>query len=266
MRRWLVALALAVVATPDAADARCLTQTRTVTATTKLTSSLPARIGRLPTSLEIDQGVLVVHANGKTTRHVLGRRDGVSWLVTVGSRVMIGFAANRGPADTILAVDHVTGAALWRRSVDSLSAAELAGNLMAIERAGTLDVVDVRDGTTVGTTAIAGQTIQSVSRGGDLYLKTRADLIAIDRATGAVRWRQPTTSFGNVGVTAHAVVDAWVDRDTHRYGIVRLDAMTGRRLDAIDLGATGGWYDRERVEVSSDGPDEVMVSAMFAVA
>ena len=69
-----------------------------------------------------------------------------------------------------------------------------------------------------------------------------------------------------LAATTAAVVHSWVDRETHRFGIVTYDPVTGRRLDSIELGATGGWYDREHVELALDGPREVVVSAMFAVA
>jgi len=145
--------------------------------------------------------------------------------------------------------------------------AALAGDLLAVERAGTLDVIDARTGNTVGTTPISGQGLQSISRaGGDLHVKTRGDLIAIDRRSGAVRWVQPSSSLGNAAVTPGAVIDGWVDRTTHRFGIVSYDPRDGRRLASIDLGATGGWYDRERIELAPDGQDDVLVSALFATA
>jgi outer membrane protein assembly factor BamB len=273
MRRWLVSLALAVVATPVAADAENLrVELASHTITTSTTAPQPCcdpRVSRLPASIEVDLGAVTVTTGARKIRHEIGHADGLSWIVGVGSRVVIGYAQRSGGhADSIVAIDHVTGALAWRRRVDSLFAVELVGNLIAIERAGTLDIVDARSGKTVGTTPLAGQSIQAVCRPGrgDLHLKTHGDLVAIDRTTGAVRWVQPATSIGNAAVTTGAVVDAWVDRTTHRFGIVTYDPSTGRRLDSIDLGATGGWYDFERVELAPDGSREVLVSAMFAVA
>jgi hypothetical protein len=208
MRRWLVALALTVVAThgADADGLTIETQRRTVKSTNLIAATPSARIAQLPASLEL-------------------------------------------PGSVIAAVD-------------------LTDHLIAIERLGTLDIVDRRDGRTVGTTTLTGQGIQTVSRSytGDLHLKTHGDLIAIERDTGRVRWAQRTTSIGNVAAMPDAIVDSWVDRETHRFGIVTYDPVTGRRLDSIELGATGGWYDREHVELAMDGPREVVVSAMFAVA
>jgi hypothetical protein len=81
-----------------------------------------------------------------------------------------------------------------------------------------------------------------------------------------VRWVQPSSALGNAVASPGGgpIIDAWVDREAHRYGLVSLDARTGRRLASIDLGATGGWYERERVEISPDGPHDVLVSALFA--
>ena len=252
--RWLVTLALAVVAMPGAADARpgfrVERSTRTVTTSRALADrTAPPRVARLPASVELDRdAVLVVTDRGLRMRHSLDRAR-VSWIATVGDHVVIGFAARPGGhADSMVAIDHVTGRLAWRRTVDSLAAAELTGELLAVERAGTLDVIDARTGNTVGTTPLAGQGLQAVSRaGGDLHVKTRGDLIAIDRRSGAVRWVQPSSSLGNAAVTPDAVVDAWVDRTSHRFGIVSYDPRDGRRLASIDLGATGGWYDRERI-------------------
>ena len=279
MRRWLVTLALAVVTLPNIADAqgfRVELANRTVTTTTKNLPSrhaCPARVARLPATVELEAGAITITTRKHTFRHALGRRDGgLSWIVGVGSKhVVAGFAAKagaRGTADTVAAFDHTTGRIAWRRTMDSLFAAELVDDLLAIERAGNLDIVDARTGKTLGTTPLRGQSIQSICRPttGDLHLKTNADLVAIDRATGAVRWSQPTSSIGNPTVTpAGNVIDAWVDRTQHRFGLVSYDARTGKQLDKIDLGATGGWYDFEHVTIAPDGTNDVLVSAMFAV-
>ena len=99
-----------------------------------------------------------------------------------------------GQADSIVAIDHTTGRLAWRRTVDSVAAVPLAGELIAVERSGALDVIDARTGGTAGTAPLAGRGLHAVSRGpGDLLVKTRGDLIAIDRRTGAVRWRQPAS-------------------------------------------------------------------------
>ncbi len=273
MRRWLVTLALAVVALPNLSDAqgfRVELANRTVT--TSKSIHVPRlcepRVAGLPASVEVEPGEITITTRRHTFRHTLGRRDGLSWIVTVGRRIVVGFAARSGgQADTIVAIDHTTGRVAWRRSIDSMFAAELVDDLLAVERAGNLDILDARTGKTLGTTPIAGQSIQAICRPrqGDLYLKTQGDLAAIDRATGTVRWTQPTTSLGTPTVTPTAVVDAWVDRTKHRFGIVSYDPQTGRQLDSIDLGPTGGWYDIERVTIAPDGPNDVLVSAMFAV-
>ncbi len=277
--RWLVTLALAVVAMPGAAGAnpgfRVERSTRAVTTSHALVERTgPPRVARLPASVELERdAVLVVTDRGLRIRHSLGRAHGVSWIATVGSQVVIGYAARPGGhADSIMAINHVTGRLAWRRSVDSLAAAELAGDLLAVERAGTLDVIDARTGATVGTTPLAGQGLQAISRpaGGDLHVKTRGDLIAIDRRTGGVRWVQPASALGNALVAPGEpgrggyVVDGWVDRATHRFGLVSYDARTGKKLASVELGETGGWYDRERVEIAPDGPHDVLVSALFA--
>src|SRR5690606_27921549 len=113
----------------------------------------PPRVVRLPASVEIDRDAVLVRTEaGLRIRHSLGHAHGLSWIATVGSCVVIGYAARRGGhADSIMAIDHVTGRLAWRRSVDSLFAVELGGDLLAVERAGTLDVIDARTGNTVGS-------------------------------------------------------------------------------------------------------------------
>jgi len=156
---------------------------------------------------------------------------------------------------------------LWRRKVDTLFAAELVGDMIAVERTGALDIIDARTGGALGTTPLAGQGFRAICRNatGDLHLKTQGDLIAIDPQTGQVRWIQPSTGAGNSALVGNAVVDSWVDHATDRFGIVTYDASTGARIDTIDLGPTGGWYDVEHVELAPDGAKAVMVSAAFGV-
>ncbi|MBX3156111.1 MAG: PQQ-binding-like beta-propeller repeat protein [Deltaproteobacteria bacterium] len=153
----------------------------------------------------------------------------------------------------------------------SLATVPLADHLLAVERPGMLDVVDTRTGRTVASTPLALGGIQSVCRPhrGDLLVKTHGDLVSIDRTTGDIRWVQPATSHGNAIVAPRGdrteVVDAWVDRETHRYGLVSRDPRTGRELARIDLGSTSGWYDIESVQLAPDGPGDVLVSALFGV-
>jgi outer membrane protein assembly factor BamB len=276
MRRWLVTLALAVVALPTtAAQAQQLRVDlahRTVTTTTRaLARTCLPRVAKLPSSVELDAGALTVTTPTRTFRHALGHRNGLFWVVNVDENVIVGFASRAttpsATADTIVAVNHRTGKVTWRRSIDSMFAAELVDHLVAVERAGNLDILDARTGQTLGTTPLRNQALQAVCRPdqGDLHLKTEGDLIAIDRTTGVVRWSQPTSSNGNPTVTPTAVLDAWVDRTRHRFGIVSYDPQTGQQLDRIDLGATGGWYDFEHVYIAPDGTNDVLVSAMFAV-
>lgn len=277
--RWLVTVALAVVAIPGAAGAssgfRVERSSRAITTSDALVERTgPPRIARLPASVELDRdAVLVVTDRGLRVRHSLGRAHAVSWIATVGSQVVIGYAGRPGGhADSIMAIDHVTGRLAWRRSVDSLAAAELAGDLLAVERAGTLDVIDARTGGTLGTAPLLGQGLHAVSRapGGDLHVKTRGDLIAIDRRTGGVRWARPSSALGNAvaspggGHVDGHVIDGWVDRGAHRFGLVSYDARTGRKLASVELGETGGWYERERLDIAPDGPHDVLVSALFA--
>lgn len=270
MRRWLVALALAVVVMPEvagAADLRIDASSRKVTSTTTAPArTLLARPVSVPASVDIEHEQVTVRAGGQTFRHTIGD---LWWSVTIGDQLVVGHAATPGGhADRIVAIDHTTGRAAWRRKVDSLYAAALADDLLAVERAGQLDIIDARTGNTVGTTPLAGQGIQAISRstGGDLHVKTAADLVAIERATGRVRWTQATSSRGNIAMTSRAVVDAWVDRQAHRYGIVTYDPRTGEKLESIELGPTGGWYDVERVELALDAAGEVLVSSVFGVS
>ncbi|GEM_PF-3974956 len=269
MRRWLVALALAVVVMPEigAADLRVDASTRRVTSTTSPPArTLLPRPANLPASVAIHDERVTVRARGQTFQHTIGD---LWWSVTIGDHLVLGHAARPGGhADRMVAIDHTTGRIEWRRKVDSLFAAALADDLLAVERAGQLDIIDALTGNTVGTAPLTGQGIQAICRttSGDLHVKTGADLIAIDRASGRVRWTQPTTSRGNIAMTSRAVVDAWVDRETHRYGIVTYDPHTGAKLESIELGPTGGWYDVERVELAPDGAGEVLVSSVFGVA
>jgi len=142
-----------------------------------------------------------------------------------------------------------------------------AGGIVVALRAGLLEVVDALTGRTLDATPVAGTRIASICTcGPDLYVKTELDLVAIARGSGCVRWAQPTTSTGNAVALAGTVVDAWVDRDTNRFGVLAYDARTGRKLDAIELGITHGWYDVERLQLAADGPNEVLVSAAFGVS
>jgi PQQ-like domain len=272
MARWLVTLALFVVSNPADAD-----QYRVELSNQKVTTSKAAlaqlcepQLARLPASVQLEADDLMVAAGDRTIRHALSHGGaGPVWMLPIGSRLLVG-AADRAhdQADTLLAIDLATGAVAWRRQLDSVFAAELAGDLLAVERNGALDVVDVRTGKTIATTPLTGQGIQAVCRPtgatGDLHVKTRGDLIAITR-TGAIRWVRTSTAHGNVAVTQGAVVDGWVDRTNHRFGIVSYDPTDGRRISSVDLGSTGGWYDFDRLVLAPDGPREVMVSALFAV-
>lgn len=277
MRRWLVTLALAVVTLPNVADAqgfRVELANRKVTTTKQLPQQQPfARVAKLPASVELEAGAITITTRNHTFRHALGHRDGgLAWIVGVGPKhVVAGFAAKAGArdtADTIVAFDHTTGRVAWRRTMDSRFAAELVGDMLAVERAGALDIIDARTGRTLGTTPLRGQAIRSICRpaNGDLHLKTTADLVAIDRASGTIRWTQPASSTGNPTVTPNGnVLDAWVDRTRHRFGLVSYDAATGTQRHRIELGSTGGWYDFEHVTIAPDGANDVLVSAMFAV-
>lgn len=269
MRRWLVVLALAVVVLPDvagAADLRIDASNRKVMSTTSPPPrSLLSRPANLPASVDIHDERVTIRANDQTFQHTIGD---LWWSVTIGDHLVLGHAATPGGhADRIVSIDHTTGRIEWRRKVDSLTAAALADDLVAVERAGQLDIINALTGNTVGTAPLSGQGIQAICRtmNGDLHIKTGSDLIAIDRASGSVRWKQPTTSRGNIAMTSRAVVDAWVDRENHRYGIVTYDPQTGEKLESIELGPTGGWYDVERVELAPDAEGEVLVSSVFGV-
>src|SRR5689334_14278826 len=107
--RWLVTLALAVVALPGAAEARSgfrvERSTRSITTSRALLDRAgPPRVARLPASVELDRdAVLVVTERGLRVRHSLGQAHGVSWIATIGSRVVIGYAARSGGhADSIM--------------------------------------------------------------------------------------------------------------------------------------------------------------------
>src|SRR5688500_4947145 len=96
MRRWLVTLALAVVALPNVADARGFRvelTNRTVTSTTKNLPGrqCPARVTKLPSSVELDVGAINITTPTHIVRHSLGQPDGLSWVV--------GVACDRARAD-----------------------------------------------------------------------------------------------------------------------------------------------------------------------
>lgn len=100
---------------------------------------------------------------------------------------------------------------------------------------------------------------------GDTYKKTFAHLVACS-PDGTVRWVRPSSTSGGVAITANAIYDGWIDRETNRFGVVKYDPRDGRVLASIELGSTRGWHDVERIEVAPDGPDDVLVSALFGVA
>ncbi len=266
--RWLVTVALFMVSNPaDAARVEHSNQ-RVATSRAALAQLSQPRLGVLPVSVTLEDDEVLVATKRGIVRHTLSD-GGASWLVPVGSHLVIGSAdRSHDRADTLFAIQLGTGEIAWRRRQESLFAAELAGNLLVIERAGALDVVDARTGVTLSSTPIQGHSIQSVSRAfgrtGDLHVKTRGDLVAIT-PEGAVRWTRSSTANGNVARIGEAVVDGWVDRTSHRFGIVSYNAADGQRLRSIELGSTKGWYDFERLVVAPDGPDEVLVSAVFAV-
>jgi len=101
----------------------------------------------------------------------------------------------------------------------------------------------------------------------DMLVKTRTHLIAIDPASGEVRWAQPASTLGKplVEYGTGEILDTWIDRDAHRFGIVSRDPVNGRAISSVDLGSTSGWYDVHSVVIAPDGPNEVLVSAMFGV-
>jgi outer membrane protein assembly factor BamB len=270
MARWLVTLALFMVTNPADADAVRvqLDAKKTTTTTTPLPRLCEPRLAALPPSVELVDDAILVKTSTERIRHAIAHGGaGAQYLVPVGSRLVVGVADRaHDRADTLLAIDLATGALVWRRGLDSRFAAPLAGDLLAVERDGALDVIDARTGKTIATTPIAGHGIQSVSRdrSGDLYVKTRGDLVAL-APNGAVRWVRPSSALGNVAVTERAVVDGWVDRVNHRFGIVSYDPIDGREVGTTDLGRTGGWYDFERLLLAPDGPNEVVVSSLFAV-
>lgn len=272
MRHWLVTLTLAVVALPQVAEAekfRVDQAQRAISATPQPPAAArEPHVTLLPPTIAVDDRALTIRTTRGQVRHTLWRRDrGLAWIAVVGPHVVVGFAARPGgTADSIAAIDHRTGRLAWRRSVDSRFATELVGHLLAVERAGTLDVLDARTGKTLGSAAITGRSIVSVTRppAGDLYVKTPGELVAIDRTSGVVQWSQPSSSSGNSLVAASTVVDSWIDRRAHRFGLVSYDRQTGKRLDTIDLGPTSGWYDYEQVVIAPDGAHDVLVSAAFA--
>jgi hypothetical protein len=190
------------------------------------------------------------------------------WLVALALTVVATHTTHAGGITIETQRRTVKSTSTLTDAPELLHAVELSEHLVAIEREGVLEVRDARDGHTIDTAKLTARGIQTVSRShtGDIHIKTPGDLVAIERHTGRVRWTQRTTSIGNVAATPDAVVDSWVDRETHRFGIVTYDPATGKPIESIDLGATGGWYDREHVELALDGPGEVVVSAMFAVA
>lgn len=273
MRRWLVALAVAVVVVPAVGDARTLRvdtfDHKVVTTTAALVADRGMRPRHLPASVDISLRWIAVKVGERTTHYPLP--DRIAWVVAIGPRLVLGYAATREPAngqvaDTIAAIDLATGVVAWRRSLASLNAIELSGDLFVVERDGWIEVVDARTGRSVADTPVAGGGLISVCRagGGAFYVRTQQDLIALSRS-GSVRWTQPATVSSNPVEVGATVVDGWVDKTTNRFGLVAYDARTGCKVDAIDLGDTGGWYDLARVSLAPDGPHEVLVSALFAV-
>jgi hypothetical protein len=117
--------------------------------------------------------------------------------------------------------------------------------------------------TTAAPPRLAAASIETPLTGELFAVKTRDTLMVIERDTGLVRWTRPTTSTGNPVAMDGTVVDTWVDRRRHTFGLVRYDARTGRVVHEVELGTTGGWYDIEHLELAPDGPRELLVSAMF---
>jgi hypothetical protein len=268
MRRWLVSLALAVVALPSAQAGalRVELADHAVTTTTHPLVAWEPRIAQLPAAVELDARGIIVTVGARKIRHALGRRGGLAWVAAVGSHVIAGYADRAvDHADTVAAIDVATGQLAWQRRLDSRGASELAGDLLAIAGDGLLEIVDARTGRSLDAAPIAGRDVCAVCRGDDLYVKTEADLVAIARTTGTVRWAQPTTARGNAIALAGRVIDGWVDRRANRFGVIAYDARSGRKLDSLELGETGGWYDHEHIALAPDGPREVLVTAAFGV-
>jgi hypothetical protein len=250
--------------------ARDLTSAVTTAPSLRLPDSAGAQRAPLPPGVELEpDAILVVTEAGVRARHALGHAPAIAWVAAVGRCVVVGYAARPGGiADTVMAIDRRTGRRAWRRAIDSRGAAPLTRALLAVERAGAVDVIHARTGATRGIAVVAGHGPLAISRApvGDLHIKTSADLVAVDRRSGAVRWARPASARSAVLVSPCAVLDAWVDRDRHRFGVASLDPRTGLELSSIELGTTRGWYEREQLELIPDGPGDVLVSALFATS
>jgi hypothetical protein len=125
--------------------------------------------------------------------------------------------------------------------------------------------VDGRTGLTLATTPIVDPAITSALQSvGDTFVKTRGDIVAIARS-GRIRWHHPTSAPGGFSVLRDVVVEGWIDRVAGRFGIAAYHPIDGKKLASIDLGSTHGWEAVERIDVLPDGPNEVVVSALFGI-
>lgn len=263
MRRWLVSLALAVVVLPTPGGAENLrvdvTSHKVTTSTADLRDDCASLSAPVSAAVELHLDSLTIQVGARKVRHSIGRD--LHWIRQSGPRVVVGYD------DTIVAIDVATGAVSWRRKLASTDGADLAGGWLAVAGTDQLAILDARTGRTVDTSPLVAGAFTTVCRSGagDIYIKTGSNLIAVARATGAVLWTQSSTSPGNAAALVGTVVDGWIDMHANRFGIITYDAASGRKLDSIDLGTTGGWYDYQQLGIAPDGDHEVLVSAAFGV-
>jgi hypothetical protein len=292
-RRWLVTLAMFLVATPAAGKLELAHAERKVTTSARLGDPTPVARQLPPTVRLIDDHLVVeaydpavppilasgrssIGARPRVVRHALG--DRFAWFVPAGSRLIVGTLDQaRSSTDAVFAIDLATGREVWRRTLHASSAVALAGDRVAVLARGVLVIVDTRTGATLSTVSVAlgasvaraapepGISYVRATGRGDSLVKAGATLVAVT-PRGTIRWAVPAAPRGAVAVTRDTVIDGWIDRDRHRFGIAARDPRDGSPRTSLDLGETSGWYDAARIDVSPDGADDVLVSAVFGMA
>ncbi|MEM9071820.1 MAG: hypothetical protein AAGE52_25140 [Myxococcota bacterium] len=263
--RWLALVALAAPATAIA-QARVVDLTRGAIAPTAGFAANDCHpISRLaPAHVSLrDRAVLVRTASGQR-RHSWAVGDEFMWIATTRSVVVIGIGTSASHETRYaFAIDVASGERRWRRELRTRAAANLRGAIL-VETEDALVILDAATGVERSRTSSTSNLVRVCREQNHYLIKTTSHLHVVDAASLSFRWSRPSSSGTGPRVVGPWVVDAWVDRQRDRFGVVVYDQQ-GRVSRTIDVGKTGGWYDIERVVLAPIDNNRIGVNATFGV-